>query len=352
MDNVQSNQLRILIVDDEKPTLRLYQRILSSKKKEPKISSEPGELASEFFGKSTTSAPAPSFDLVTCRQGDEAVDAVKKSLKENRPFAVAFLDILMPPGPDGIWTAKHIRALDPNIEIVMVTAHSDVNPGDIASQVPPPHKLLYLQKPFRPQEITQFASALGSKWRTERELWEVYEDLETRIEKRTLELMDANEQLEEEIEERKQVEKHLRQLIQSEQRYRIVLEAAPDPVAVYDIEEKITYLNPAFTRVFGWPLEESSGQTIDFVPVESLHENRLLFEKIAAGEIVSGIVTSRLTRNRNRVDVSISGAGFFDKHGKRQGSVLTFQDITARKQTEEEMKGKALERITDERDSL
>jgi diguanylate cyclase (GGDEF)-like protein/PAS domain S-box-containing protein len=454
IDSVQSNQLRILIVDDEKPTLRLYQKILSSKRKESEVSSESGELASEFSGKRVTSAPTPSFDLVTCRQGDEAVDVVKKSLKENRPFAVAFLDIRMPPGPDGIWTAKHIRALDPSIEIVMVTAHSDVNPGDIASQVPPPHKLLYLQKPFRPQEITQFASALGSKWRTEHELWKVYEDLENRIEKRTLELMDSNEQLEEEIEERKRVEEHLRQLIQavetmqlgvtitnldgkiiytnlaeaemhgyqakellgqdvsiltspefrkpltlqqikgwkgltresinirkdgttfpvwltseivkdnegepwvivtscediterklaeealrkSEERYRTVLEAAPDPVAVYDIEERITYLNPAFTLVFGWTLEESFGRTIDFVPVENLHENKVIFEKINYGETVSGVETCRLTRKGNRIDVSISGAGFFDKHGRQQGSVITFQDITARKKTEEEIK--------------
>jgi len=59
----------------------------------------------------------------SCQQGDEAVDAVKSSIEEDRPFSVAFIDIRMPPGPDGVWTAEHIRALDSNIEIVIITGY-------------------------------------------------------------------------------------------------------------------------------------------------------------------------------------------------------------------------------------
>ena len=66
--------------------------------------------------KSSTSSP---FDLVTCRQGDHAVAAVKHSIEENRPFSVAFVDIRMPPGRDGIWTAEQIRRLDENVEIII-----------------------------------------------------------------------------------------------------------------------------------------------------------------------------------------------------------------------------------------
>jgi len=205
MDTVQSNQLRILVADDEVPILGLYRRVLSSEAGEPGMFSELGELAGKFFGENATSTSI-AFELVTCRQGDEAVDAVKKSLEEDRPFAMTFLDVRMPPGPDGVWAAEHIRALDPYIEIVLVTGYSDVTPQDIAPRIPPTHKLFYIQKPFHPQEIYQFASALGSKWQTERELRRVHEDLGRRIEERTVELVNVNKQLRGEIEERKRAD--------------------------------------------------------------------------------------------------------------------------------------------------
>ncbi len=80
---------------------------------------------------------------------------------------MAFLDMRMPPGPDGVWAAARIRELDPAIEIVMCTAYSDVDPRDIGGMVPPEEKLSYLQKPFHPHEIRQMTISLASKWRSE-----------------------------------------------------------------------------------------------------------------------------------------------------------------------------------------
>ncbi len=137
------------------------------------------------------------------------------------------------------------------------------------------------------------------------------------------------------ITDRKQAEEALRK---SEERHRVVLESAPDPVVVYDIQGKITYLNPSFTRIFEWTLEESIGNRINFVPIENPAEARLIFEKIARRETISGIETYRVSKSGKRVNVSISGAGFFDDNGKLQGSVITVQDITERKKTEEEVK--------------
>ena len=82
-------------------------------------------------------------------------------------FAVAFLDMRMPPGPDGVWAAARIRELDPAIEIVLCTAYSDVDPAEMGSMVPPEEKLSYLQKPFHPHEIRQMTISLASKWRAE-----------------------------------------------------------------------------------------------------------------------------------------------------------------------------------------
>jgi len=205
------NYFRVLVADDENSTLILFEKILSSEKTNYMLSSEMGDLKNKCYLNNSPDRSLLSFDLVTCRQGDEAVDAVKRSLEEDRPFSVAFLDIRMPPGPDGVWTGEQIRALDSYIEIVMITGYSDVHPREISRRIPPLHKLLYIQKPLHRQEIVQFASALASKWHTEYELRKVHKDLERRVEKRTQEFVKANKKLQAEIDERKLVEKALRE---------------------------------------------------------------------------------------------------------------------------------------------
>ena len=124
----------------------------------------------------------------------------------------------------------------------------------------------------------------------------------------------------------------------SEQRHRAVLETSPDPVIVQDLGQKVTYLNPAFTRVFGWNLEESQGRELDFVPPENRPEMWEIIEKVKHGRSFSGLETRRLTKNGEIVDVSISGAVFMDSQGRPLGSVMTLQDITERKKAEEELR--------------
>jgi diguanylate cyclase (GGDEF)-like protein len=134
------------------------------------------ELRSRLFKKNPMEAlrraatRATSFETTFCEQATQAVNAVKESLARNEPFAVVFLDMRMPPGPDGVWAATQIRELDPAVEIVICTAYSDADPGEIGGYVPPEDKLSYLQKPFHPHEVRQMTIALGSKWRAERRI--------------------------------------------------------------------------------------------------------------------------------------------------------------------------------------
>src|SRR3984957_14744545 len=113
------------------------------------------------------SASDTTFIPVFCDGAEAAVAAVRDALGADEPFAVVFLDMRMPPGPDGVWAAARIRELDPAVEIVMCTAYSDVDPRDFGAMVPPEEKLSYLQKPFHPQEIRQMTISLSSKWRSE-----------------------------------------------------------------------------------------------------------------------------------------------------------------------------------------
>ncbi len=170
MKNTPTDPMRILAVDDDPDILDLYRKILCSDRESSELESKIQDLAAKLFTGTSPKAASASFRLTLCHQGDNAVEAVRVAIEEGRPFAVAFLDMRMPPGPNGVWTAEHIRALDSSIEIVIVTAYSDVDPKEIVSRVPPTHKLLYLQKPFHPYEIDQFAAALSAKWNTERQL--------------------------------------------------------------------------------------------------------------------------------------------------------------------------------------
>ena len=109
---------------------------------------------------------------------------------------MAFLDVRMTPGPDGILTAERIRSLSPYTQIVIVTAYSDIDPDEIQLRVPPPDRLLYLQKPFHPFEIRQFASTLAARWQAEKLAKAINHELELIVEKRTTDLRESNKKLE------------------------------------------------------------------------------------------------------------------------------------------------------------
>ena len=137
------------------------------------------------------------------------------------------------------------------------------------------------------------------------------------------------------ISERKQVEEALRR---SEEKYRTVLEANPDPVVVYDMKGKVIYFNPAFTRVFGWTLAERLGKKMDvFVPEEALRETKMMIEKVLTGERFFNIETHRYNKNGETIPVSISGAIYKDKNGNPIGSVINLRDISLQKKLEAQL---------------
>ena len=168
--------IRVLVVDDEAEIRDAYRQILLESDSNSEVAGF-RELRSRLFKKTTSetqrargASRATVFETVFCDQASAAVAAVKEGLARNEPFAIVFLDVRMPPGQDGVWAATQIRELDPAIEIVICTAYSDADPGEIGGFVPPEDKLSYLQKPFHPHEIRQMTIALGSKWRAERRI--------------------------------------------------------------------------------------------------------------------------------------------------------------------------------------
>lgn len=163
MDQTHELNRRILLVDDEPMILEELQKVLAPSEV---TCQEINELESRLFGPSVKSS-RKAYDVHCCRQGDEALQAVQEAVSKSEPFAVVFLDIRMPPGPDGVWAAEQIRRIDPNIQIVLMTGYSEFDISEIAHRIPPEDKLLYLQKPIHSQEIQQFALALTAKWQSD-----------------------------------------------------------------------------------------------------------------------------------------------------------------------------------------
>ncbi len=134
--------------------------------------------------------------------------------------------------------------------------------------------------------------------------------------------------------------RHIKEmLIQSEEKYRSVMEAAADPIIVYDNQGRVTYFNPAFSRVFQWSLSERINKKMDdFVPEKNWPETLEMIQMVKQGKVFSGIESARYNRNGNIIPVSISGSTYKDKNNTVIGSIINLQDISERKQAENSIK--------------
>jgi len=159
-----SLERRILVADDDLQLHDAYRRVLGAQAPS-EANSDLDALSLELFGDSAANvSPDMPTDIVYCRQGEDAVAAVAQSRHEGRPFAILFLDMRMPPGIDGLETARRVRLIDTDVNIVVVTGYSDHKPAEITAAVGRPERLFYLLKPFDGDELRQLAIALPIRW--------------------------------------------------------------------------------------------------------------------------------------------------------------------------------------------
>ena len=173
-EHQQSNQKgRVLAVDDDHAILEIYEDTLGVGSA---LSLLVDQGLSELSGLSgyddndkvdaDSEAPKESFELVTTDQGLDAVKLVKQALEVGNPFSVAFVDIRIPPGIDGLETAIRLRELDPRIYIVFVTAYSDHDLNQIDRSLN--YGVFFVTKPFGQEMMIQMTRSLLRIWNNDR----------------------------------------------------------------------------------------------------------------------------------------------------------------------------------------
>jgi len=184
-DTNHTSTNRVLVVDDDAQLIGEYVRCLGEDFEPDAATATLGDLEKVLFGEETDDKGAARFEVHSRNQGEAAVEAVKAAIDAGEPYSIAFIDIRMPPGQDGIASAKQIRELDPNVNIVIVTGSLNVDPDNLGKEIPPADKVFFFKKPFLGAECRQLAAALCGKWHADMALRQVNEDLERRVEERT-----------------------------------------------------------------------------------------------------------------------------------------------------------------------
>jgi PAS domain S-box-containing protein len=315
----------VLVADDEPQILALFKELLAP--------DEDFDLLPRGASSGAPAAPAPRYAVTSCRQGEEAVEAVREGVRTGRRYALAFLDVRMPPGRGGLWAAGEMRRLDPYVQIVIMTAFSDIDAEEMARRVPPADRLLYQQKPFHPQEVRQFAASLCSKWSSERDFLSLQTRLESIVAERTRELAESNERLTREIRERERVA----ELIAGAKReWEGTFDSVQDLVVIIDKEMMLKRLNMAMAHRLGLSPREVVGRPASFV-FDLPGSDGELSKRLAA--LTDGRFHSlELAVPRLHGEFLITASPIYLSEEEPLGTVFVAHDVTERKVLEKKLR--------------
>jgi len=198
---------RILIIDDN-PAIHDDIRKILGDAEQP--SDGLAESKALLFGEEYFPSAQKAFAIDSAYQGQEGLLMVRQAEQEGRPFAMAFVDVRMPPGWDGVETVSRIWQAYPHLQVVICTAYSDYVWSEMIQRPGQPNNLLFLKKPFDNIEVLQLAHTLTEKWAVHHDLTCRLQNLERLLRERTAELQLTNEQLRQEIARRQLLENTLR----------------------------------------------------------------------------------------------------------------------------------------------
>ena len=200
---------RILLIDDTPSIHEDFRKILMPPLEQNQVLDDMEAL---LFG-ARENPQGPTFELDSAYGGQGGLTLLEHAMAEQRPYALAFVDMRMPQGWDGAQTIEELWRVDPNLQVVVCTAYSDYSWEELLFRLHAHDRLLILKKPFDNIEVQQMANTLAAKWEMARRASLQTSHLEHLVEQRTQALTLASQALQLEIDERKQLES---QLVQSE----------------------------------------------------------------------------------------------------------------------------------------
>jgi CheY-like chemotaxis protein len=194
---------RILIIDDNASIHEDFRKILG-----PDQDQNAGLdlVKARMLGEDPAVSPHSNFVIDSAFQGQEGLAMARRAAEEGNPYALAFVDVRMPPGWDGVETIGQLWKCCPELQIVVCSAYSDYSWEEMIHQLGHSPNLVVLRKPFDNTEVLQLAHALTEKWRLNRKVQSQLDNLETLVRQRTAELETANASLKKEIAERSKFE--------------------------------------------------------------------------------------------------------------------------------------------------
>ncbi|MCC6967013.1 MAG: response regulator [Nitrospira sp.] len=186
---------RLIVIDDNLSIHDDFRKILNP----PAVNADIHLLRSSLFGASAATGQPERFEVDFAEQGQQGYERILQARTKGQPYALAVVDMRMPPGWDGLETIEHIWEADPEIQVVICTAYADHPWEEIAARLGKTDRLLILRKPFDPVEVEQMATSLTRKWELARRVRVQVDDLAALVDARTKALQEANARLEQDV---------------------------------------------------------------------------------------------------------------------------------------------------------
>ncbi len=325
---VLEKNLRILVIDDNRAVHEDFRKILCLGKESGK---ELAEAESLLFGDTAKTLEAPSFTVDSAFQGEEGWTKARQAAADRHPYALAFIDVRMPPGWDGIETAARIWESCPDLQIVICTAYSDYSWNSMIVRLKNHDQLLILKKPFDTMEVLQLANALTEKWRLQQESRLKLEELDQLVQARTADLRTSNESLQTEIFVRQGAEARIREQAR-------MLDLAHDAIHVRELDGHVSYWNKSAERLYGWSAKETAGAHI--TELFCGDATSLAMENKARAQVENGDWSgelSRVTRSGRHILVHSRWTLVQDGQGRPQSILIIDTDVTEKKKLEAQL---------------